>query len=111
MQNEARRFFRLDYPESYRPELQINDRCFQVQQISEEGIVAIIPNVSLNQIGAIFNATITFYDGVTFELLGRILRIEGDRVVGQLTKGINFKRMNEEQRQLRVRFPRYKFNR
>ncbi|RXJ74027.1 hypothetical protein CS022_05105 [Veronia nyctiphanis] len=108
MDRDARRFFRLNYPEFYRPEVLISDKAFPVQQISEQGIVAVIPNVSLTQVGAKFKGIITFADGVSFEIIGHILRIEGDRVVGELFKGINFRRMNEEQRQLKVRFPRYK---
>ena len=108
MDFNRRKFFRLTYPESYRPKIKIYGDIYFVSQVSERGIVLLIPDLPHRKKGAKFVALIEFADKTTLKIGGRILRIEGDKVIGELSESIDFKRINEEQRQLKLKFPAYK---
>ncbi|ODA33874.1 hypothetical protein A8L45_08605 [Veronia pacifica] len=68
----------------------------------------LIPELPHYKIGAKFSAVIEFADKTQLKLAGRLLRIEGNKAIGALSEPIDFKRINEEQRQLKLKFPAYK---
>ncbi len=94
---EKRRFYRLRYPASIRSYLLYKQWRFPVTEISEQGIRFLIIEEALDHMVRNMKATVFFHDGDSQDVEGRILRIEGDEMIVQLSKGIPMKRMILEQ--------------
>lgn len=109
MDNQAeaqrRAFFRLRYPRNERPRAKIQDRDFRICEISEEGTRILFTNSHPVSRGIAIKGTIRFHDGVEIQIEGRVLRLDGDELVAQLTKGPDLKRMTAEQIYLRKKYP------
>ena len=87
---ERRTFFRLRYPQTERPKLIISENEFDVTDISEHGIKFYL--------GSKINAMITFHDGESLSIEGKIIRIQNNEVAVYLSQGIPSDRIIEEQK-------------
>ncbi|MGV8121204.1 MAG: PilZ domain-containing protein [Candidatus Xenobiia bacterium LiM19] len=94
---ERRRFYRLRYPASVRPYMQYKRWKFSVAEISEQGLRFLIIDEALDHLVLHMKATIFFNDGECLDIEGKILRIEDDEIILQLSAGIPLKRMISEQ--------------
>jgi len=94
---ERRRFYRLRYPASVRPYMQYRQWKFPVAEISEQGLRFKIIEEALDHLVLHIKAKVFFNDGESLDIEGRILRIEDDEIILQLSVGIPLKRMISEQ--------------
>jgi hypothetical protein len=108
---ERRRYYRLYYPFGIRPVLTTYACSYHVTEISEGGIRFIVRRRTTYERGDRIKAAIAFKDGECLEVIGTVLRVEDNEVVVQLTKGITFKRMVEEQKLILKSYPQVKSQR
>jgi len=104
-EDQKRQFFRLRYPKNERPKATILDRDFRICEISEEGTRILFTNSHPVSRGISIKGSICFHDGTEIPIEGRILRLDDDELVAQLTKGPDLKRMTAEQIYLRKKYP------
>ena len=97
---DRRKHFRVRYPFSERPKLVITRDEFDVIDISEQGI-----RFSL---GPVLSEMVTFHDGESLNLEGKLLRTQDSEVVTQFVKGIPSERIIKEQRYLMKKYPGYR---
>jgi hypothetical protein len=103
---QRRQHYRVAYPPGLRPELRIAGRTFPVLDLSESGIrfenreVVRLP-------GDLLQGTITFHDGGTEKVLGRVFREQDNyTVILLIVKRIPYSRILAEQKLLRQASPR-----
>ena len=80
---ERRRYFRLEYPPDERPELIIGKKTFQVLDISERGVRFV--NDEDARFAEWVKGTITFHDGVSIEVEGKIVWEHADEMGIQIS--------------------------
>lgn len=103
--DQRRQFFRLRYPKNERPRAKIMGRDFLICEISEQGVRILFTNSHPVSRGVPIGGTITFSDGEEIEIEGSTLRLDGNELIAQLTKGPDLKRINKEQIRLRKKYP------
>jgi hypothetical protein len=111
MRRERRTHFRIGYPISARPRARIGEVEYSVLEISERGLrfAAIGPDEF--QSDQEVTCLLTFKDGESFELRGRVAHSKTGRYVGvHLSDQIPLARIMSEQRHLILRFPRWRPN-
>lgn len=102
---ERRAFYRLRYPEAESPCLLFDNNEFHVVEISELGVRICIRRRARLVAGAEIAGWVRFRDGEAVPVEGSVLRVERYEAVIQLTLGISFKRMIDEQRRLIHLYP------
>ena len=102
--NERREFFRIFYPIRARPRLTIRESSYDVLDICERGIRFLHPAADSLKSDEVVRASVSFRDGETLEVEGRILRLQGHNVVLRLQTFIPIARIMKEQRYLMSRF-------
>jgi hypothetical protein len=102
-----REHFRVRYPISCRPGLRLLNCLFEVIDISEHGIR--FSGNKINQLQAEMEvmATVTFNDGSSLKVKGRILRVDKEVAVMYIAESIPFGRIMAEQRFIKVNYPKY----
>ena len=105
-----REFFRVVYPVTDRPTLEIDGKEYQIVDLSEFGIKFFTHSVGAFYANLPVRIQITFHDGKTLNLLGTILRLEGEGeeeeiAVILLSKEIPTSRIMKEQRYLINKYP------
>ena len=96
---EKRKFFRIEYPASIRPTIKVRKHEFEVLDISEKGVRFFLEKEI--KFGRWVNGNITFHDGKTISIEGRIAWKRGENVGMFLTvKAIPYTRIIAEQRLL-----------
>lgn len=97
-----RNHFRLDYPQSDRPQIQIDKYCYEVQDLSEKGIKFECGKTYRPQQNAPITGTIIFQDKSTCVVAGTVLRYlaEKNQCVVIFTQGVPLTKMMEEHRNL-----------
>ncbi len=104
---QKRQFYRLRYPKKAQPCAVINGRKFHVCEISEQGMRILFTGDHAVAMGIIVSGSIQFHDGTIVEIEGRTLRQDPDHeLIIQLIKGLDLKRMAQEQIYLRAKYPR-----
>lgn len=73
---KQREYYRLPYPNSYRPLLAIDIDNFEILDVSEYGLKVKIDADPAFMIDDNIQATIAFPDGKEFDLSGQVVRIE-----------------------------------
>jgi len=106
-QDQRRRYYRLHYPEIERPTVWFKGRYYEVSEISEGGVVILLGDGCAVRLGQAFVGVIQFQDGETNSIVGVVLRIDGNRMVVKLSKGISLRRMMTEQIRLRKKYPMF----
>lgn len=104
MDNQRRNHFRVEYPPSEMPRLRIGDEVFSVKDLSEKGIRFLPSRSSKLTPGQGVKGSVTFTDGVSYIILGHVLRTQNGDIVLNLDQGVPFSRMLEEQRRLIQQF-------
>lgn len=103
----SRNYFRLEYPKEARPHIAIGEGKFPVINLSERGVKFYFDakrSTFVLDTEADFNATIVFQDSGCTKVTGKILRIDGDAVVLELSEGVSLQRIMSEQRILLNKF-------
>ena len=95
-----RNHFRIKYPYTDRPKLTMSAKGLEVIDISEQGV-----RFSLN---GTMQATITFHDGQSLHVEGKIIRTQNDEIVIQLSRGIPSDRILKEQKYLMGKYIGYR---
>ncbi|MEQ1906301.1 MAG: hypothetical protein ABL888_19110 [Pirellulaceae bacterium] len=105
-----REFYRLRYPIMDRPKLELNGQQFEVTEIAERSLqFARVVNL-IFQIGQEISGTVTFHDGQTVNIVGKLGRIRRNEGVIVELEGVDLARMFKEQFYLNAKFPRVKMN-
>lgn len=104
---QRRRYYRLHYPEVERPTVWFKGQYFEVAEVSEGGVMILLGDGCAVRLGQSFAGVIQFNDGETNPIVGVVLRIEENRMVVKLSKGITLKRMMAEQIRLRKKYPMF----
>ena len=105
-QIQRRKYFRLRYPRKEdRPRATLSDNAYPICEISEGGVRLLFLQRNPVTQGIPLSGSCRFLDGEEIELEGVTLRLEGNELVLQLSKGPNLKRMTMEQIRLRRKYP------
>lgn len=98
--DNRRRFFRLRYPETRRPTIEVNDGRCKIVEISERGLRLEASSWPF-PVGEGVSARIHFSDGTKCILEdAEIYRIDGSEVVIVFSDGVSMQRMAREQRKI-----------
>jgi hypothetical protein len=103
----SRNYFRLEYPKEARPHIAIGEDKFPVINLSEKGVKFYFDakrSTFVLDAEANFSATIIFQDSACTKVIGKILRIDGDAVVLELSEGVSLQTIMSEQRILLNKF-------
>ncbi|HYX33303.1 MAG TPA: PilZ domain-containing protein [Oligoflexus sp.] len=103
----SRNYFRLEYPKDARPYIAIGKGKFPVINLSEKGVKFFFDakrSTFVLDAEADFEAIIVFQDSGRTQVTGKILRIDGDAVVLELSEGVPLQRIMTEQRILLNKF-------
>lgn len=76
--HKQREYYRLKYPQSYRPCLLVDIENYEIEDISEHGMKFKIDSDQDFLLNENIMASIAFPDGKEFDLSGHIIRIEND---------------------------------
>ncbi|MEQ8224416.1 MAG: PilZ domain-containing protein [Candidatus Eremiobacterota bacterium] len=96
---QRRRFYRIKYPLIERPEIILDNRSYQVIDISEGGVKFFSP-VTTFKVGDYIKGSIKFHDGEVMPVEGHVLRLQNKRVIILLDRKIPLQRILKEQRYL-----------
>lgn len=111
MGREDRRYHRIEYFDEYRPQLSIRVKkgekksgwkSYKVLDVSEKGL-----RIAEDDAGGLgpqseFEAQITFSDGESYDIEGKVLRVINNNELGiYLTRGIPLSRIIKEQKLLK----------
>ncbi len=94
---QRRRFYRIKYPFIERPELTLDNKSYQVIDISEGGVKFFSP-VTTFKVDEYIKGSIKFHDGEIISVEGHVLRLQNKRVIILLDRGIPLQRILKEQR-------------
>lgn len=96
---EKRRYFRIEYPASMKPTIKIRKHEFEVENISEKGVMFLVEKDI--KFGRWVSGAVTFNDGQTVGVEGKIVRNVKNNIGMFLTvKPIPYSRILSEQRLL-----------
>jgi len=99
-----RELYRIIYPISIRPVLEIHDIEYDVIDISEKGIRILNNSYRAFPIESIVKGKINFSDGKSLNFAGNILRSSKNNTIISLTGNIPFMRICIEQRYIRDKY-------
>lgn len=102
---ERRVYYRIGHPYADIPKLMVWGDEYQVIDVSEEGVNFRCDEYSGVKPGQTISATITFHDNESFDLEGKIMRIQDNEIAIKLSKGIPYKKIVKEQRYLIRKYP------
>lgn len=102
-----RAYYRVRYPIACRPNLAMLNSVYEVIDISEHGIRFFGNDVSRFHSDMEIQAILTFNDGSSLGIKGKIIRIDKKNAVMHLQDCIPFGRIVAEQRLIKVNYPEY----
>jgi hypothetical protein len=103
-----RAFYRIRFPISERPRLQIADASHDVVDCSEAGVRYLIGSGPLPDIGAEVAGTVMFTREGPLDVAGKVVRVQGRTVALHLDRaGIPLAVIMAEQRYLRLHYPMF----
>ena len=102
---ERRKHYRLKYPVSERPTVQLNDQDFQVFDVSENGVTVLLPSGHSVHVNQPVSGVPRFGDGEHICIEGVVMRCDEETMALELSKGVSMKRMLAEQSRLRHKYP------
>jgi len=73
---KQREYYRLVYPDSYRPSLMMSIDNYEIEDVSEYGIKLRVEEDSAFMVNDNIMATIAFPDGREFDLSGHVVRVD-----------------------------------
>lgn len=85
MKNEKQReYYRLSYPDTYRPSLIVDVDNYEIEDVSEYGVKVKVDEDQTFMVNDSVMATIAFSDGKEFDLSGQVVRVDHGYVGLQL---------------------------
>ena len=105
MNDQARRFFRLNYPIRTKPVVHVHQQKYEVLDVSQGGIRFHVTEPDQWLEDDPFKAQIYMVCGGSASVSGKILRVAADFVVVELSEEIPLKLMYDEHRFLLKNFP------
>ena len=103
----SREHYRVRYPIACRPNLAILNNVYEIIDLSEHGIRFFGNDVSRFHSDMKIDGIITFDDGGSISIKGKIIRIDKNNAVMFLTESIPFGRIVTEQRFINEKYPEY----
>ena len=100
-----REHYRIIYPVSCRPKLVINNKQYEVIDISEKGVRFLHQGTCTLQPGSETRIKITFHNGVSLDIKCKVLRFNDTAAILSLLQDIPFEIIIEEQRYIKKSFP------
>jgi len=95
----AREYYRVAYPTSLRPRLEVLDHQFDVVDVSERGLRFRLGQAAAPDAGNEVQGTIRFRRGDTVPIRGVVVRVdENGEVAARLDDGVPLRVIMEEQR-------------
>ncbi len=95
----SREYYRVAYPTSLRPRLDVQSHHFDVIDVSEKGMrFALGRTAEAPQVGDEVAGTIRFRRGEEVAVRGTVVRLDGREVAVKLEQGIPLRVVMEEQR-------------
>lgn len=79
---------------------------FEIVDVSEKGVRFLYHKKEKIELNKYMIAVIRFRDGESYEVAGRVVRHEDDKIALQLERGIPYRRIIDEQRMLAQKYPR-----
>ena len=76
LNEKQRQYYRLIYPDSYRPSLMLDVFEYEVEDVSEYGLKVKTDDDPVFMVNDEVLATIAFPDGKEFELSGQVVRVK-----------------------------------
>jgi hypothetical protein len=102
-----REFFRLPYPITSGATLVVADTNYKVGEISERGL-RVVTGAGTLPVDARVEGTLILTMGVRCQVVGSVLRIEGDSFVIKLERGVSTRDVIREQLHVAKAFPDWK---
>lgn len=100
-----RAFYRLVYPLSARPTLELGEGdLIEVIDLSEQGVRLLVGSRPGFAVGTAFAGTLRLCSGPLLSVEGVVLRVDPPQVAAVLTRGVPFGLMLDEQRFVYQRF-------
>lgn len=94
----AREYYRVAYPTSLRPRLEVLDHQFDVVDVSERGLRFRLGKAAAPEPGNEVQGTLQFRRGDTVPIRGVVVRIDDGEVATRLDEGIPLRVIMAEQR-------------
>ncbi len=96
---QTREFHRLRYPDSYRPKIRIQgeDCYYEAVELSEHGIRFLYKGPAQLSLALEIEVNITFHDGESFQLKGKLLRVEKEDLIMRFSGSLTTNRLMKEQ--------------
>ncbi len=101
----GRTYYRLRYPGAERPTVRIEDRDYEVSEVSERGAKIVLAGACALRLDQPFAGVLRFRDGETVSVEGVVQRFAGKEIVLNLSSGVSLKRMMAEQKRLLQKYP------
>ena len=101
---EQRAYYRVRYPRAARPIFKIGSDCYEVIDLSEEGLRFDHGARSLEDHAEV-QGIICFPDGEQQEIEGAVIHRSGNETAMMLTRGVTFGRIIQEQRYVLSTYP------
>ena len=96
MPEQRREYFRLEYPETYRPTLQSRNEDYEVVDLSEFGVKFKVNDIEPFLLGDEVAANIRFHDDEYFECRGKVIRFGQAEVVINLSDPLPLQKIRSE---------------
>jgi hypothetical protein len=98
-----RAYYRVVYPLRQRPTLIVGSTAHSVVDLCEQGIRYLFADSSVPRVGDELRGRLVLPSGVELEIAGKVIRVTPPDAAANLTKGIPFGVMMEEQLYLQQR--------
>jgi len=101
---KTRQYYRIRYPLSYRPQVQVQgeDSTNDVIELSERGVRFLYKGTGQFKRGGELQVDLVFHDGESFQFSGKLLRVEKEDLIVHFNGSIPLSRIMKEQRYLRT---------
>ena len=102
---KERAHYRLPYPHAERPTVRIEDRDYELSELSEGGAKILPGDAGAVPRDQTFAGVIRFRDGETVAIEGVVLRSEEEEMIVRFSSGVSMKHMVAEQIRLQQKYP------
>lgn len=95
MVDQKREYFRVEFPRSYQPSLELDLDSYEILDVSEFGVRFRVEGDNPFMTDELVVANIIFPDEESFELSGHIVRIDGHFVSMELTSPLPLSKIRQ----------------
>lgn len=96
MVEQKREYFRVEFPNSYRPSLTMDVDNYEIEDVSEFGMKFKVGEGNPFTVNDLIIGTITFPDGKDFDLSGQVTRIDDGCVILELAEPLPLSKIRAE---------------